>query len=611
MTTRLGQFVRNFVCLAAIVLMAACSSPQASGAAPFAAIVQDARTGEILFSDNADTRLHPASLTKMMTLYIAFEEIERGNLSLDTMITVSKNAASKPPSRLGLKAGQKIALRYLIRAAAIKSANDAASAIGDAIGGNEAKFAARMTRTAKALGMKNSTFKNANGLTANGHLSSAHDMNTLGRRLFYDFPQYYNIFSRRTTDAGMAQVRNTNTRFLDAYKGADGIKTGYTVPAGFNLTASAERGGVRIIATIFGGSSTAARNAKMAELLDMGFRRAPKDAPVKPPAAPAYQADEENALVAEADGLPEVEGGAAKTIRVQMAVLTSPRPLSRPSPQKIAAATEAVAAIQDDIAAALAEATSAPAPAGTLDAQVEELAELGSAPDQTVVEAEIDVSGDGSVDVIASRPAARPAELAAPTLDATDEAVDPVELAAQDEAPDQEVVEEAVATAEPALETAPALQTLEAQALALATEPTLEAQAEAIAQTDAPEELQLAAVAVVAAPAPIKRNKPIFEAVDPVGPPAPEAAPVVIRLSTSNARHFGVNLGKFNSRSEAERILLKTQLSESSTLNEGLRKVVQRGGAWHANFMGLTQEQADLACRRLQARGTQCFTLAP
>ena len=602
MTTLLGQFVRNFVCLVAIVIVAACSSPEASRAAPYAAFVQDARTGEVLHAENADTRLHPASLTKMMTLYIAFEEIERGNISLDTMITVSKNAAAKPPSRLGLKAGQKIALRYLIRAAAIKSANDAASAIGDAIGGDEAKFAARMTRTAKALGMNNTTFKNANGLTAKGHLSTARDMTTLGRRLFYDFPQYYNIFSRRTTDAGMAQVRNTNTRFLDAYEGADGIKTGYTVPAGFNLTASAERDGVRIIATVFGGASTAARNAKVAQLLDLGFRKAPRNAPTTKPAAPTYQADEENALVAEADGLPEVEGGAAKTIRLQTAVATSPRPAARPSAAKVAAASEAIAAIQDDIAAAVAEAAASAPAADSLEAQAVALAQI----EETV-----------------TRPEARPeTALAAAELAPAEELPVLATADATDNLAEDTTEAEEIAVAEAPLEIiTPAAGTLEAQAAALATEPTLDAQAVALAslQEVAPAvepmseaaPLQLAAVAQVAAPAPPKRKAPIFESVEPAGPLPPESAPQVIRLSTSNARHFGVNLGKFNSRSEAERILLKTQLSESATLNEGLRKVVQRGGAWHANFMGLTQEQADLACRRLQARGTQCFTLAP
>jgi len=204
-------------------------------AAPYAAVVIDARTGEVLHARNADTRLHPASLTKMMTLYIAFEAVERGEISLDTKVRISRHAASEPPSKLGLKAGQKIALRYLIRAAAVKSANDAATAIGEAISGSEAAFARRMNRTAKALGMTRTTFKNAHGLTETGHMSTARDMTKLGRHVLYDYPQYYNLFSRTSTSAGIATVNNTNRRLLANYRGADGIKTGYTRAAGFNL----------------------------------------------------------------------------------------------------------------------------------------------------------------------------------------------------------------------------------------------------------------------------------------------------------------------------------------------------------------------------------------
>ena len=415
MTLRLGQCVHNFVVLVAFALLAACSGPQEADAAPYAAYVMDARTGETLYSENADTRLHPASLTKMMTLYIAFEEIERGRLSLDTMVTVSKNAAAQPPSRLGLKAGQKIQLRYLIRAAAVKSANDAASAIGDHIGGNTEKFAARMTKTAKALGMKNTTFKNANGLTSKGHLSTTRDMSILGRHLFYDFPQYYNIFSRRSTDAGMAEVNNTNRRFLDAYKGADGIKTGYTDAAGFNLTGSAERDGVRIIATVFGGKSTADRNAKMADLLDLGFRKAGKTVVEEPPTKVAPADDE--AMIASAgedEALPEVEGGAAKTIRLQLAVNTSPRPLGRPEHSE--AAEGVVAAMQDSIAGALAEATAPPPPADSLEGQALAMAEPepvaeAEAPQELTVTAAPAATAKVALVAVAPRPAKRKAPI--------------------------------------------------------------------------------------------------------------------------------------------------------------------------------------------------------
>ncbi|THD83828.1 D-alanyl-D-alanine carboxypeptidase [Aliigemmobacter aestuarii] len=539
----------------------------------------DARTGEVLHAKNADTRLHPASLTKMMTLYIAFEAIERGEISLDTMVTVSKNAASEPPSRLGLKAGQKIALRHLIRAAAIKSANDAATAIGEAVGGSEAKFAARMNRTAKAIGMKNSTFKNAHGLTESGHLSTARDMSILGRRLFFDYPQYYNIFSRRTTDAGIAQVSNTNRRFLDAYEGADGIKTGYTQAAGFNLTASAQRGNKRIIATVFGGASTAARNAKMADLLDIGFRSAPNSAPVNEPAPPVYAADPEaeaigQDVIASADSDSRSVG---KTIRLVTAPTKSPRPQHRPTAVDPNAAAEVVVAMQDSIAGALAAAV--------------EPETAAAEPGQPVAVTE--VAGLSA----AITPEPRPEALLEPATEAPAEAaveVVPTELA------------EVPATAEtPAPESPFAMASAETEALA------------AFDQADAAN-VQLAAMTVVSPrpePKPEKLRQIIHTAA-PMGPvlaeaPTPEPTAIVTRISTSGGRHWGVNVGRFTSRGQAERALMQTALAESATLNNGLQKVVQKGGKFDANYMGLTQEQADLACRRLQARGTQCFTIGP
>jgi D-alanyl-D-alanine carboxypeptidase len=299
-------------------------------AAPYAAMVMDARTGEVLHSRNADTRLHPASLTKMMTLYIAFEAVRLGEIDLDTEVRISANAAAEPPSELGLRAGSTIRFRFLIRAAAIRSANDAATAIGEAIEGSEAAFARRMNRTARALGMTRTTFRNAHGLTEEGHLSTARDMTILGRRLVYDYPQYYNIFSRREDNAGIATVRNTNRAVLNAYAGADGIKTGYTRAAGFNLVSSAQRGQVRIIATVFGGRSAAWRNQRIMELLDMGFARAPANATIRAPGLPTY--DNEDPV----DTDDPASGLVARSLRPVQ------RPLPAPPPELIAAIGEAV-----------------------------------------------------------------------------------------------------------------------------------------------------------------------------------------------------------------------------------------------------------------------------
>ncbi len=610
-------------------------------AAPYADFVIDARTGEVLHATNADTRLHPASLTKMMTLYIAFEAIEHGEISLDTMVTVSKYAASQPPSRLGLRAGQKIALRYLIRAAAIKSANDAAAAIGDAIEGDKASFAKRMNRTAKALGMNSTSFRNPHGLTEKGHMSTARDMVTLGRRLFYDFPQYYGIFSRRTADAGVAKVSATNRRFLDSYEGADGIKTGYTAPAGFNLVASAQRGDKRIIASIFGGTSTAMRNARMADLLDLGFGKAPRRAKEQKPPAIDYMAHVDDETVTEdlmaeavaADVDPN-NPASGKTLRLNMAVAQSPFPKARgvkPVPGAIAlaeadtdsadaviadeaaemaaATDDLMASLQDTITAALEDAqdtsdeftqTAAPQP--------ETLAMAQSATDPAATEAPADeaiqladatpapvIEGSAIAPKATPVPLARPVALMAAV--ATTETDVPAAVLTQD--------------------TSAALPTPEVD-LAQLPEPTIKADTPTATPVD-PAASQLAAATIVLTPpSRVKAPQPetVVLASAETATTASDEGPtsqleIVTRVSTSGGQEWGINVGSFPSRYNAERELLRTALVEMTTLNDALRKVSSRKGAFDANFVGMTQESAELACRRLSARGTECTVLAP
>ncbi len=479
MASRKGRLAQ-FWAFASLVILSIVMMAGAATAAPYAAMVMDARTGEVLHSRNADTRLHPASLTKMMTLYIAFQAVQRGEISLDTEVRISQNAASEPPSRLGLRAGQKIKLRYLMRAAAVKSANDAATAIGEAISGSEEAFATRMNRTAAAMGMRNTTFRNAHGLTQNGHMSTARDMSVLGRHVIYDFPQYYNLFSRRTADAGVRTVRHTNTRWLNAYNGADGIKTGYTRAAGYNLVASAQRGQERVIATVFGGSSTAARNARITELMDMGFQRAPTRATLRRPNPPSAAIAREPELLS-GNSNAATGSGAGKTVRVSGAISRSLRPTRRPIP---GVSEEVLVAAVDNAGIALAL--------------------------ESVVQA---------ASVAPTRPPVTPQER-------------PSDILAR-----------------------------------------------------------------------------ITQQVTPPARPSAQEQQIVTRISTSGGRHWGVNVGRYGSRYEAERVLLKVALNEMSTLDGALRRVVERQGAYDANFMGLSREGADLACRRLQARGTTCFMI--
>ena len=278
-----GQYIRNIRILtvfAAILLAGASERPAV--AAQYAAIVMDMRDGTVLYESNPDRRQSPASLTKMMTLYLAFEAVQNGQLRLDQRVRVSRHAARQPPSKLYLKAGQRVSIRSLIRASAIKSANDAAVALAEAVGGSEKAFARLMTARARQFGMTNTTFRNATGFTAPGHLSTARDMAILGRHLFFDFPQYYNLFSRRSVRAAGQRIWSHN-RLLSSYAGADGIKTGYTRAAGYTLVASAHRGSKRIIAALLGGKSSSWRNARMANLLDKGFARAGTRVAVVPP----------------------------------------------------------------------------------------------------------------------------------------------------------------------------------------------------------------------------------------------------------------------------------------------------------------------------------------
>ena len=607
-----GQCARRIGVFAAFLVMLLLN-PVISGAVPYAELVMDMRTGEVLRSKNADTRLNPASLTKMMTLYIAFEAIEHGEISLDSRVTITKNAAAEPPSKLGLRPGQTIALRYLIRAAAIKSANDAATAIGEAIEGSEAAFARRMNRTAKALGMTRTNFVNANGLTASGHLSTAGDMVTLGRHLFFDYPQYYNLFSRRSADAGVATVRSTNRRFLDAYEGADGIKTGYTSAAGFNLVASAQRGNKRVIGVIFGGTSTAMRNARMAELLDLGFRKSPNRALVQKPGRPTYVASAPENLTPDSD----IDSGsgvaAGKTIRLQVAVAKSLRPKSRPGPNTPAALPEKaldemlLSSMQNDIAAALAEAQTTLAGEETAEqlaavaAEAEEKAVEGPAfaqttppqPETLALQAE-----SGTALAIASSPvplaAPRPAETAP----------EPAKIA---EAAIEAPAEDVAVLAEAAIVPPPANPATEPAAVA---EAVVEAPAEPADQGA----VALAAVApaeTMTVIAPKSRPEEIILASAPAAPVAEEPLEVVTRVSTSGGREWAINVGNFPSRYAAERVLLQTALIEMNTLDEALRKVTPRKGGFDANFVGMTEEMASLACRRLTARQTECSVVGP
>lgn len=247
----------------------------------YAAIVVDANTGEVLFSRNANASRYPASLTKMMTLYLIFEDLERGKISLNSRLTVSRNAANQAPSKLGLTAGSTIRVEDAILALVTKSANDVAMVVAENLSASEAAFAQRMTQTARSLGMGSTTFRNPHGLPNSGQVTTATDMALLGRALQDRFPQYFDYFSTSSFTWNGVTYRNHNN-LLGEY-GVEGIKTGYTSASGFNLVVSVRRDGRYVVAVVMGGNSSSSRDAHMRDLLDTHVGRAstgPRTAPL-------------------------------------------------------------------------------------------------------------------------------------------------------------------------------------------------------------------------------------------------------------------------------------------------------------------------------------------
>lgn len=241
----------------------------------YAAYVVDAETNEVLHADQAEESRFPASLTKMMTLYMLFDALERKELTLDSKLTASKFASLQAPTKLGLKRGDQISVDTAIKALVTKSANDVAVVVAERLGGSEARFASLMTARARELGMSSTRFVNASGLPNLQQRTSAKDMAVLGKALLRDFPQYYSYFKSPGMTWRARYARNHNG-LLGQVEGMDGIKTGYTRMSGFNLTSSVERNGHRIIAVVMGGESASARDAQMAHLIEGAFEEIAK-----------------------------------------------------------------------------------------------------------------------------------------------------------------------------------------------------------------------------------------------------------------------------------------------------------------------------------------------
>lgn len=263
-----------FCALVGVILaLVLCITPALSHAASdsrYASLVIDAKTGVVLHQENAGQTRYPASLTKMMTLYMTFQALNKGKLRMEQPLRVSARAEAQPASKLGLRRGQTIRVQEAVLALIVKSANDAAVVLGEAVGGTEWQFATMMTRMAKKLGMDHTNFANASGLHDRNQFTTAYDLARLAVALRRDFPQYYPLFNRNSFQYN-GRVYNTHNNVTKRYRGADGLKTGYVNASGYNLVTSARRGNSSLVGVVLGGRTSRGRDQHMMKLLDQAF----------------------------------------------------------------------------------------------------------------------------------------------------------------------------------------------------------------------------------------------------------------------------------------------------------------------------------------------------
>ncbi|WP_246742392.1 D-alanyl-D-alanine carboxypeptidase [Microvirga splendida] len=308
---------------------------RASYSPPTASIVVDAKTGKVLQGENIDAPRIPASITKVMSLYLLFEQLERGRMSLNTPLTVSSYAASQPPTKLGLRPGSTIEVDDAIKAMVTLSANDVSVVVAENVAGSEDAFAQMMTRKARELGMSSTAFYNPHGLPHDPpNITTARDLAVLGRAIQDRFPKYFAYFETRSFQYGQRTIRGHN-RLLGKVEGVDGIKTGYTRLSGFNLLTSVNTANRSIVAVVLGGRSGASRDQKMAGLIDDHLPRAYAGARIAPP---VVEGSPQPAMVAEAPAPRPVEPApaqapvrvAAATPEAPMAQATTPQPERKP-----------------------------------------------------------------------------------------------------------------------------------------------------------------------------------------------------------------------------------------------------------------------------------------
>jgi D-alanyl-D-alanine carboxypeptidase len=609
-------------------------------AAPYADIVVDANTGTVLHSTNPDAQRHPASLTKIMTLYLLFEQLEAGKLKLDSQLKISAEAAGQNPTKLGLKPGSTLAVEDAIKGMVTRSANDAAVVIAEAIAGDEREFARLMTRKAQALGMSRTVYKNASGLPDSDQVTTARDQSILGRAVQERFPRYYKYFSIRTFTFRGQSISNHN-RLLGKVEGVDGIKTGYINASGFNLVTSVHRGNRYLVAVVMGGSSGASRDARMRDLISEKIAQASTKRTTsmfaeagetpEPKVAAKPESKPEPKVAAKAEPKAEVKVAETKVEpKVEAKAETKPEPKAEAKAKgesRFAVASAISVPVrfgppgsQAEPAVARTEpATARVEPAAAAAPTPLRIAAGSTDPIRPVLVKTLTVRAGAQIAVVA--PLNNPSSAAAETQPIrVAAAVAPVAApigAAKPEAPAQAV---AVPAPKPEQPTPAPAAAAKPEVAAPPPAPTIIAKSEPPAPAPAPvaaAKPEPAAPAPAPAPATKPEQPTPLPTARPATPPARTASADPARTApAAKPQHRSgwiIQVGAYPAERAAKERLSSVQSKASKMLTgaEAFTETIEKGGTtyYRARFAGLDKDKAEAACKYLKKNDVECVTI--
>ena len=584
---------------------------------PYSAIVVDANSGATLHESSPDGLRHPASLTKIMTLYLLFEQLNAGKLTLESRIEVSERAASQSPTKLGVPAGGTIAVEDAIKAIVTRSANDIACAIGEKIGGDEETFAQMMTKKARAIGMSQTIYRNASGLPNDEQVTTARDQALLGRAIQERFPRYYRYFSTRSFTWHGHEIGNHN-HLLGTVEGVDGIKTGFVHASGFNLVTSVRRNGRHLVAVVMGGSSAGSRDSRMRELISQYISKGSQQR-----TAPLIAEGARAPARAAAKMAPAPDGSMAKTADAPFVTASAPSAAAHSAPAAAVAQPPAAAAEAQQATPRRTEATVAmvsplvgssddirPIPVRTLRVRATTIkaTSIGSEaePAHAVVPVTTQAAAQPEVDAVTPTPSApppveaRPAPAPPPTPDIVSAPVAAPATEAAAAPPPTPAIQEARETKP--IKAAAAVTPVPVAVAAVAASPP----APAIQEARETKPIK-AAASVTPSPTPA----PAKPAVVADAEPKPAAAPV---HEAVNREGWVIQVGALESVTAAKERLGSAQSSAAKILNQAdpfTEKVVKGDKTlYRARFAGLDKGQAEAACRALKRSDIPCMLIA-